>query len=50
MDLIPNHTSDQHVWFNESCKNDQPNNKYRDYYVWYPSENKKEPPNNWVNE
>jgi oligo-1,6-glucosidase len=48
MDLIPNHTSDQHVWFKESCKNGDATNKYRDYYVWYPSENKKEPPNNWV--
>ncbi|EOL44673.1 glucan 1,6-alpha-glucosidase [Enterococcus phoeniculicola] len=32
MDLVVNHTSDEHAWFVESRKNKE--NKYRDYYVW----------------
>ena len=48
LDLVPNHTSDQHKWFKESSKNNDSNNPYRDYYVWYPSEDKTKPPNNWV--
>lgn len=32
MDLVVNHTSDQHKWFKESKKNR--NNKYSDYYIW----------------
>jgi maltose alpha-D-glucosyltransferase / alpha-amylase len=32
VDLIPNHTSDQHPWF-QAARND-PSSKYRDYYVW----------------
>ncbi len=32
MDLVINHTSDQHKWFKESRKSK--NNPYRDYYVW----------------
>jgi maltose alpha-D-glucosyltransferase/alpha-amylase len=32
IDLVPNHTSDQHPWF-QSARSD-PNSPYRDYYVW----------------
>lgn len=32
MDLVPNHTSDEHAWFVESRKSKD--NKYRDYYIW----------------
>jgi maltose alpha-D-glucosyltransferase/alpha-amylase len=32
MDLVVNHTSDQHPWFREARKN--PQSKYRDWYVW----------------
>jgi len=32
-DLIPNHTSDQHVWFQKSRAKKE-DNPYRDYYVW----------------
>lgn len=32
MDLVVNHTSDEHKWFMESRKST--NNKYRDYYIW----------------
>ena len=48
LDFVPNHTSDQHMWFKESCKSDDPSNPYRDFYVWYSSEDKVNPPNNWV--
>jgi maltose alpha-D-glucosyltransferase/alpha-amylase len=32
IDLVVNHTSDQHPWFQEARRN--PKSKYRDYYVW----------------
>jgi alpha-glucosidase len=47
LDFVPNHTSDQHKWFKESCKSSDETNPYRDYYVWYPSKDKVNPPNNW---
>ena len=31
-DLVLNHTSDQHRWFQEACQG--PSNPYHDYYVW----------------
>ena len=48
IDFIPNHTSDQHEWFKESCKSANETNPYKDYYVWFSSKNSVEPPNNWV--
>lgn len=45
MDLVVNHTSDEHRWFIESRKPDSP---YRDYYYWREGRaNNKRPPNNW---
>ncbi|KRM24971.1 oligo-1,6-glucosidase [Limosilactobacillus panis DSM 6035] len=44
MDLVVNHTSDQHKWFEESRKSKD--NPYRDYYIWRDGKNGKEP-NNW---
>ncbi len=44
MDLVVNHTSDEHAWFAESRKSKE--NPYRDYYIWRPGKNGKEP-NNW---
>lgn len=44
MDLVVNHTSDEHAWFVESRKSKD--NPYRDYYIWRPSKDGKEP-NNW---
>lgn len=44
MDLVVNHTSDEHAWFIESRKSKD--NPYRDYYIWRPGKNGKEP-NNW---
>ena len=32
MDLVVNHTSDEHPWFVESRKSKD--NPYRDYYIW----------------
>lgn len=46
IDLVPNHTSSEHKWFQESRKSR--NNPYRDYYIWKdPKPNGKEP-NNWL--
>ena len=44
MDLVVNHTSDEHNWFVESRKSKD--NPYRDYYIWKDLVNGKEP-NNW---
>ncbi|CUA79263.1 glycoside hydrolase family 13 protein [Anoxybacillus suryakundensis] len=44
MDLVVNHTSDEHHWFIESRKSKD--NPYRDYYIWRPGKDGKEP-NNW---
>lgn len=41
MDLVLNHTSDEHKWFIEAKNN--PNSKYRDYYVFRKPVNGKEP-------
>lgn len=40
MDLVLNHTSDQHEWFKEARRSKD--NPYRDYYIW-----RAEIPNNW---
>ena len=44
MDLVVNHTSDEHPWFQESKKSKE--NEYRDYYIWKEGKDGKEP-NNW---
>ncbi len=44
MDLVVNHTSDEHNWFIESRKSKD--NPYRDYYIWKTSKQGGEP-NNW---
>ncbi|PLR82917.1 glucohydrolase [Bacillus canaveralius] len=44
MDLVVNHSSDEHKWFVESRKSKD--NPYRDYYVWRPGKDGREP-NNW---
>lgn len=45
MDLVVNHTSDEHPWFVESRSSKD--NPYRDYYIWRPGKDGREP-NNWV--
>lgn len=39
MDLVVNHTSDEHEWFQRSRRGEEP---FRDFYIW-----EKEPPNHW---
>jgi len=48
MDLVVNHTSDEHEWFKQSRSSKD--NPYRDYYFWRPGRGKngKKPPNNWT--
>jgi oligo-1,6-glucosidase len=46
MDLVVNHTSDEHAWFVESRKGR--NNPYRDFYIWRDGIDEKKPPNNWT--
>ncbi len=45
MDLVVNHTSDEHPWFMESRKSKD--NEYRDYYIWREGKDSQTPPNNW---
>ena len=45
MDMVLNHTSDKHPWFEES-KNSKTNAK-RDWYVWRDGKGQGVPPNNW---
>jgi oligo-1,6-glucosidase len=45
MDLVVNHTSDEHRWFVESRKSKD--NPYRDYYIWREGKEGHQPPNNW---
>ena len=44
LDLVFNHSSDEHFWFQESRKSRD--NPYRDYYYWWPAE-KGTPPYRW---
>jgi oligo-1,6-glucosidase len=44
MDLVVNHSSDEHVWFKQSRQSRD--NPYRDYYHWWPAE-KGQPPKRW---
>jgi glycosidase len=49
MDLVVNHTSDQHEWFKQSRSSKD--NPYRDWYFWrpprYDADGNRMPPNNW---
>ena len=45
MDLVVNHSSDQHPWFVESQKSKD--NPYRDYYIWREPKADGSAPNNW---
>ena len=45
MDLVVNHTSDEHRWFVESRKAEE--NAYSDYYIWREGKEGMQPPNNW---
>jgi len=45
MDLVINHTSDEHIWFQKALHD--PSSPYRDYYFLQPA-TKDSPPNNWT--
>ncbi|TDZ58361.1 Alpha-glucosidase [Colletotrichum trifolii] len=49
LDLVVNHTSDQHEWFQQSRSSKT--NPFRDWYIWrpprYDAQGNRQPPNNW---
>ncbi|WP_043604862.1 alpha-amylase family glycosyl hydrolase [Novosphingobium sp. Rr 2-17] len=48
LDFVPNHTSDQHLWFRESrASRDNPK---RDWYIWRDAKPDGGPPNNWISD
>ncbi len=48
LDLVPNHTSDQHAWFIESRASRD--SSKRDWYIWRDPAKDGGPPNNWLSE
>lgn len=46
MDLVINHTSDEHEWFQKALKD--PESKYHDYYIFQKDDGSKKEPNNWT--
>jgi alpha-glucosidase len=46
LDLVPNHTSDRHRWFQDALTGRDA--RHRDFYVWAPPGAQGGPPNNWV--
>jgi alpha-glucosidase len=46
MDLVMNHSSDQHKWFLDSKSSRT--SAYRDWYVWRDGKGPNQPPNNWI--
>jgi alpha-glucosidase len=47
LDIVPNHTSDQHPWFGDARASKD--STYRDWYVFRDGKPDGSPPNNWVN-
>ncbi|XP_073813072.1 maltase A1-like [Musca autumnalis] len=52
LDFVPNHTSDEHEWFQKSVANDS---YYRDFYIWHDGKinaetGEREPPSNWLSQ
>ena len=45
MDLVVNHSSDEHEWFQKALKN--PDGPTNDYYIWAKGSEDGGPPNNW---
>ncbi len=46
MDLVVNHTSDEHEWFQKALE--EPESKYHDYYFFRKDLGEKKEPNNWT--
>lgn len=52
IDLVPNHTSDEHAWFKQSRRSAAADNLYHDWYIWRDGlpaggATRPAPPNNW---
>ncbi|XP_017471231.1 PREDICTED: maltase A1-like [Rhagoletis zephyria] len=52
LDFVPNHTSDEHEWFQRSVANDS---YYRDFYIWHDgvinsTTGERQPPSNWISQ
>lgn len=45
MDLVVNHTSDEHVWYRQALAD--PDSPYREYYFFRKDDGSRRPPNNW---
>ena len=45
MDLVVNHTSDEHIWYRQAL---QPGSPYREYYFFREDDGSRRPPNNWT--
>lgn len=45
LDLVPNHTSDKHEWFQKSIEGVEP---YDKYFIWKANRTGDSPPNNWI--
>jgi alpha-glucosidase len=48
LDFVPNHTSDQHAWFQESRRSRD--NSKRNWYIWRDALPDGGPPNNWLSQ
>ena len=46
LDLVPNHTSDRHAWFQDALTGRDA--RHRDFYVWADPKPDGSPPNNWL--
>lgn len=46
LDFVPNHSSDEHEWFNKSVNKEE---GYENYYVWVDPKANNATPSNWVN-
>jgi len=46
LDFVPNHTSDQHPWFQDSKSSRTA--EHRDWYIWRDGKAAGQPPNNWI--
>lgn len=46
LDFVPNHSSDQHEWFQESQSSRD--NPKRNWYIWMDAKGDGSPPNNWI--
>lgn len=45
MDMVVNHSSNQHRWFQDAVRNEA--SPYQNYYIWRKGKSEEQPPNNW---